>query len=337
MADFENFLKTLKRQPTDKRTLFELFLNRPLYEKLAGRPMPDEDKLVSLEKLKFLVEAFRNAGYDYATTYASNYRFERGEHSQNASVSLNEGAIITDRESFDNYPWREAGEFPLEHLDAISSYLPENMKLNIMGPGGVFENVIALTGFDNLCYMLADDEPLLADIFDAVGRRLVDYYTAAARYESVGVLTSNDDWGFNTQTFFPVDVMRKYVFPWHKKIVEAIHGCGKPALLHSCGNLAAVMDDVIDDMRYDAKHSYEDNIMRVEDAWGLWGDRICILGGIDVNFLINSPIEEIQKRCRNLLEITAGQGGYMLGSGNSIPEYIPDEKYFSMIRCIRHR
>ena len=60
----------------------------------------------------------------------------------------------------------------------------------------------------------------------------------------MGFLASNDDWGFNTQTFRKPDDMRKYVFPWHKKIVEAAHRNGKPCLLHSCGKF----DDVIDDM-----------------------------------------------------------------------------------------
>jgi len=128
--------------------------------------------------------------------------------------------------------------------------------------------------------------------------------------------------------------MRKYVFPWHKRIVEAIHKRGKPVLLHSCGNLTAVMDDIIDDMRYDAKHSFEDTIIPIEDAYNLWGNRICLLGGIDVNFLITKPVEEIEKRCMALLSATSGKGGYMLGSGNSIPEYVPQEKYFAMINCI---
>ena len=60
--------------------------------------------------------------------------------------------------------------------------------------------------------------------------------------------------------------LRKFVFPWHKRIVETIHKFGKPAILHSCGNLIEVMDDIIEDMGYDAKHSFEDAIMPVEEG-----------------------------------------------------------------------
>ena len=34
-----------------------------------------------------------------------------------------------------------------------------------------------------------------------------------------------------------------------------------------------------------------------------------------------------------MLERTSGRGGYMLGSGNSIPEYVPSENYLAMLRA----
>ena len=34
-----------------------------------------------------------------------------------------------------------------------------------------------------------------------------------------------------------------------------------------------------------------------------------------------------------MLERTRARGGYALGTGNSVPEYVPDDKYFAMIRA----
>jgi uroporphyrinogen decarboxylase len=133
----------------------------------------------------------------------------------------------------------------------------------------------------------------------------------------------------------PAD-MRRYIFPWHKRIVEAIHAAGKPAILHSCGNLEEVMDDVIDDMAYDAKHSYEDAICPVEQAYEIWGRRIAVLGGIDVDFVCRSTPQQIRKRCMAMLDRAAGRGGYALGTGNSVPEYVPAENYLAIIDCIRN-
>ncbi len=62
------------------------------------------------------------------------------------------------------------------------------------------------------------------------------------------------------------------------------------------------MDDVIDNMKYDGKHSYEDTIQPVEDAYDQYHDRIAILGGIDVDFMCRSTPEAIYERARRMLE-----------------------------------
>ena len=260
--------------------------------------------------------------------------FPAKERSQGSSISLNEGAAITDRASFDAYAWQDPDSFDDSPMQDISPFLPQNMKLMVMGPCGVLENVMSLVGYDNLCYMLYEDPELTGDIFEAVGSRLVRYYEKAAQFDSVGMLMSNDDWGFNTQTFLSMEHMRKYVFPWHKQIVEAGHKQGKPVLLHSCGNMDEVMEDIITTLKFDGKHSYEDNILSVEDSYRRWGGRIAILGGIDIDFVARSTPEQIRARCQNMLELSRQKGGYALGTGNSIPDYIPDENYFALLNCI---
>ena len=113
-------------------------------------------------------------------------------------------------------------------------------------------------------------------------------------------------------------------------MVELIHQSGRPAILHSCGNLKLLWDDIIDDLKFDGKHSYEDTILPVEEAYETYGSRIAILGGIDVDFLCRSTPEQIRRRCRAILEQTMSRGGYALGSGNSIADYIPAENFDAM-------
>jgi uroporphyrinogen decarboxylase len=208
------------------------------------------------------------------------------------------------------------------------------MKLIGCAPGGVLENIIDLVGYETLCYMSLIDQELTEEIFTNIGSRLVDYYKIVVQYDSVGALIVNDDWGFKTQTMFDIETLRKYVFPWHKKIVEVIHKSGKPAILHSCGYMNDVMEDIIYDMKYDGKHSFEDGIIPVEEAINKWGDEIAIMGGIDLDFLVRSTPELIRTRARKLLEQTENKGAYALGSGNSIPDYVPYQNYFSMIRAV---
>jgi uroporphyrinogen decarboxylase len=331
--DFNNLLKILERGKPDRPTLFEFFLNDGLYRRLAG--IEPDRAYKGLEKWITFIKAYTNAGYDYTTVRGSDFTFPSARQQDKKTISLNEGAVIHDRKSFKQYPWPDPDSFDTSRLDTLASEMPEGMKLIVWGPGGVLENVTELTGYDTLCYLTADDPALVQDIFDEVGSRLVRYYELCAPYKSVGALISNDDWGFNTQTLLSAPDLRKYVFPWHKKIVSVIHSAGKPAILHSCGQLENVMDDIIDDMKYDAKHSYEDSILPVEQAYERWGGRIAIFGGIGIDFLCRSTPEEIYKRSCRMLEKASEKGRYALGSGNSIPYYVPDENYLAMISAVR--
>jgi uroporphyrinogen decarboxylase len=146
----------------------------------------------------------------------------------------------------------------------------------------------------------------------------------------------NDDWGFKTQTMLSTDSMRKYVFPWHTKIVEVIHHADKPAILHSCGNLNEVMTDVIEVMRFDGKHSFEDQIIPVEEAYERWGRQISVMGGLDMNFLATETPKKIRKRAGEMLLKSMDKGRYALGSGNSISDYIPVENYEAMVDVIKN-
>lgn len=331
--NIENLYKVLRREEPDRITLFEVFMNQPLYEKLAGRELSKTGD-PALEEIKLLVDAFAAAGYDYATVHASDFHFPMNAYQHRKdTVSWNESPVITGEKSFEAYKWPDPENFDYSRLEKIRPYLPEGMKLMVWGHGSVMENVVPMVGYENLCLMLYDNPELVKAIFDQVGERMLKYYEIALEFDTVGLLMANDDWGFNTQPFLSPGDMRKYVFPWHKKFVELAHRKNIPAVLHSCGNFNGIMDDVIDHIGYDGKHSNQDIILPVEDAYEKWHDRIAILGGIDLDFIIQHSEEEITARARAMLRRTAGRGGYALGTGNSVPEYVPADHFIALIKA----
>lgn len=330
--DFENLKKVLKREVPDRPVLFELMMNMPYMERLTGSPLPSgADDLTVLRKY---VEGWTAAGYDYTPTHASAFHFDTGAHRTEHSRSLNDSSTICDWESFEAYQWPDPENFSTEKLSLIKPYLPDGMKLMIWMPCGILENMIDLTGYDNLCMMLYDEPELVAELSEQIGSRMYRYMELALQHDTVGIVCANDDWGFNTQTLLSPADLRKYIFPWHKRIVELAHRYDKPCILHSCGYFKDILDDIVDDLKFDGRHSYEDNIMTVEDAYEAYHDRIAILGGIDMNFLYSETPDNITKRCKEMLERSAGRGGYALGSGNSIPENLPFENYMAMIRAV---
>jgi uroporphyrinogen decarboxylase len=180
---------------------------------------------------------------------------------------------------------------------------------------------------------LFDQPDLVRAMTDRIGTSLVRHYERCLESDNVGAAISNDDWGFQQQPLLSPSDVREYILPWHTKIVKTIHDAGRPAIMHSCGNVydCGLIEDVIEICKFDARHSYEDKILPVEEAYERYHQRIAILGGIDVDFLCRKTPEEIYRRSKEMLERTAQRGGYALGSGNSIADYVPHENYFAMI------
>jgi uroporphyrinogen decarboxylase len=88
---------------------------------------------------------------------------------------------------------------------------------------------------------------------------------------------------------------------------------------------------LIDTVRIDAKHSFEDTFLSAPQAKRLYGDRIAILGGVDVDVLSRATPEQVRVYVRHILDECAPGGGYALGTGNTVTNYMPLENYLAML------
>jgi uroporphyrinogen decarboxylase len=340
--DFSRLRRALLRQgEPDRVPFYELFADQEIVNAVA-----DNMELVD-PKYRRQVKAVQGRtvryyymlGYDYIPTFAlvslprqnilsttDTAGLSRGERMW---VDEHHGEIET-REDFEKYPWPSPSDIDYSLIENLRERLPDGMKV-IGTTSGVLENVMWLMGYELLSYALYDNPDLVQDMFNKIGEILLAAHSTVAQMEWVGALALGDDMGFKTHTMISPQHLRKYVFPWQKKIAEAVHACDKPLILHSCGNLTEIMDDLIDYVGIDAKHSYEDVIMPVTEAKKRYGKRVSVLGGVDMNFLCQASPDAVRRYVRHVLDECAPGGGYCLGTGNSVANYIKLENYLTML------
>ncbi len=239
---------------------------------------------------------------------------------------------ITNWREFEEYPWPDPAAASTRSLEWYSANLPEDMCIVASGGFAHFAEYLTwLMGYESLCYALYDQRGLVA----AISRRLYEMYEVVMRrllsYERIKIVWGSDDMGFRSGTLIGPDDLREFVLPGHKRMAELSHQAGRPYLLHSCGNLSAIMPDLLDDVRIDAKHSFEDTIEEVTEVRQTYGRRIALLGGIDMDFLCRADEGQVRWRVRHTLDKCFAGGGYVLGSGNSVANYIPIDNYLAML------
>lgn len=333
--NFDRFAAVLARKRPDRVPFVEIFLDEEIMVALRESPFSPDPA----QRCREVGDLYLRLGYDYVPG-RTDFDFPHRTAAAADTAALSRGdrnwvregdGVIQSRDDFERYGWPTPSDEHFLSLHHAAEALPEGMKLIPMGPGGVLENVMWLMGYAEMSYAMSDQPDLVQAVFDRVGETLMRIFDRMAGYEAVGAVFLGDDMGFKTQTMISPEAMRRYVFPWQRRIAEAVHAHGKPLLLHACGNLDVVMDDLIEYVQIDAKHSFEDVITPVAEAKRRWGDRVALLGGIDMDLLSRGTPEQVRSRTREVLEGCMPGGGYALGSGNTIANYVPVENYLAML------
>jgi uroporphyrinogen decarboxylase len=279
-------------------------------------------------------------GYDYvrveislplpAVSYVTQDTAEGQERHNRAWQSMTEGCI-RNWEEFDKYPWPCVDDSAFQMHEYICRHLPDGMGFITSHAGGVFEHLSRLVSYQGLCLMLYDNPQLFQVIADRLGGLIEQYNRRLLQLDRLAAIFQGEDFGFNTQTLLPPDVLRQYFLPWHKKYACMCHDAGRPYFLHSCGKIDAVMEDLMDDVKIDGKHSFQDGAVPVADWKRRYGDRIALIGGVDVNVLATYSVPELRKYVRTMIDACAAGGRFAIGSGNSVPSYVPVENYLAMV------
>ncbi|HOF87252.1 MAG TPA: uroporphyrinogen decarboxylase family protein [Armatimonadota bacterium] len=328
--DYRRLLTVLRRGVPDRVPFIELYAD-PGVQLVALEDHPHTDSLPQGGDtvLDAHIRAQYYLGYDYLAAdvpyaFTGVPRHESVDPSGARRTFLDAGrAPIQSRADFDRYVWPAPDQVDFAALDYCAAHLPEGMRVLAVLGGGPLEWGMWMMGAERYCMTVHDDPALIRALTARISAHQAAVCAAAAGHPAVFAVATGDDWGFRTQTFLAPVAMRALIFPALKRLVEIAHAYGKPFILHSCGNLTGVMDALLAEVGIDGKHSYEDAVMPVTAITARCGDRMAVLGGIDIDVLTRADEPTLRAYVRAVLDACAPGGGYALGSGNSIANYIP--------------
>ncbi|MCD6156288.1 MAG: hypothetical protein J7J32_04540 [Candidatus Atribacteria bacterium] len=347
--DFEEFKSVIQGKKIPKKVhQVELLIDREIMVYISQNYLNEQPVPFAPENKRAFFKWYTNwwyrLGYDYVgiiddpnitgLSFLSKKRIttDTAQLSKEKREWIEEGkGIIQSWEDFESYPWPEIEQIDFSFLDLLAECIPEGMKVFLTPSSGVFEVASEeLLGFEGMSYLLYEDYPLVKAVFDKVGETLYAYYSAIVAHEVIGGFFQGDDLGYKTSTIVAPIIIRELVIPWHKKCASLAHEHGKVFFFHSCGNIFAVMDDLIEEVKIDAYHSFQDEIMPIWEFKKLFGDRVGYLGGVDLNKLCLNSEGELRKYVREIIE-KCFPGRFAIGSGNSIANYVPPENYLIML------
>ncbi len=245
--------------------------------------------------------------------------------------------IITSREALERFPWPEPEEFDnAAAFREIGAALPPGMRI-VAYQGHIFTPVWELMGFETFCFALRDDPALVEALFERIGTIQLAIFRRVLDLPEVGAIWWPDDIAYTGGLMIAPEHLRHYLFPWLRRMGEECAARGLPWIFHSDGDVTEVIEDLID-CGFNALHPIEAKAMDIVALKRRYGGRLALMGNVDLAYPLSlGTPEEVAAEVRRLLREVAPGGGYCLGSGNSVPEYVPLANYQAMrLTCLEY-
>ncbi|MDP1992971.1 MAG: cobalamin-dependent protein [Syntrophales bacterium] len=334
--DFERYLKTLHCEEPDRVPQGDWHVDQRPKEAFMGKP---------IKTLQDQVDFWYTAGFDYMTassgilepvrapegmtTKGEGVHTEYGDKVSREWAHTHEG-VLTSWEKFETYKWPTVDDLDLSKWDVFDKILPKGMKA-ILLLGKIYTPAWMYMGAETFFSALETDEELAGAIINKIGDIQLQTFLRVTEHPCVGAVLNPDDIAFNTGLLVHPKYLRKYLFPWYKKMGKICREKRIGFIFHSDGDCTEVMEDLID-CGFHAFNPIQPNAMSIVEVKKKWGKKLCLIGNInlDSTLTLGTP-EDVRAEVYERIRTIGPGGGYMVSSSNSITDYVPPENMKALL------
>lgn len=197
--------------------------------------------------------------------------------------------------------------------------------------GGVFSESWESMGLENFSISLRENPDLVKKVillFDNFYNGIIEEIIHQFKVDFVW---TGDDLAFKTGTFLSPEHFREFIFPYFKRTKKIIKDI--PWILHSDGNILPIIEDLIE-IGIKGFHPMEPQAIDIFEVKRKYGDRICVIGNLDVDLIDRGRKEDVRKEAERLIE-NLGYQGYIFSSGNSITEWAKIENVLTISETLK--
>ena len=326
--DFERYMTALNCQEPDRVPLGDWHVDRLPMENFLGK---------KISSLQDEIEFWHTAGFDYITTSSGILEPVRApegmtikgeamkteyEEVREREWALEHDGVITSWEAYDKYPWPSVDDFDLSKWGVLDRTLPGGMKAVLL-LGKIYTTVWMFMGAETFFYALENDPELIGAMFEKVGRLQYETFLRVSEHPCLGAVVNPDDIAHNTGLLIHPKYLRKYVFPWYKKMGDVCRDKGIGWVFHSDGDCTEAMDDLID-CKFHGFNPIQPNCMDIETIKQKWGKKLRLIGNLnlDSTLTLGTP-EDVRAEVYERIRTIGPGGGYMVASSNSVTDYVP--------------
>jgi uroporphyrinogen decarboxylase len=191
-----------------------------------------------------------------------------------------------------------------------------------------------LCGMENLLVSYATRPDFAAHLASVVSDYAAELCTlAVAKGADIIVLT--DDYAHKTGPIMSPAHFRAFVLPALRKVVSRVRELGAYCIKHTDGDIRQIIEPIVETGIHAIGPLEPGAGMNLAEVKRRFGDRLCVVGNVDVDLLSRGSVEEVKRVVAALIREVSPGGGHILSSGNTISSSVRPENYRAMLETAR--
>ncbi|WP_027471550.1 uroporphyrinogen decarboxylase family protein [Saccharicrinis fermentans] len=199
----------------------------------------------------------------------------------------------------------------------------------------LFERYWTLRGMENafLDFMMYPD--FVKDLL----RKIADFNIAVItnvceRYPEVDGIYFGDDWGAQQGLMMGKEVWMEFLYPELKRMYANTKSHGKYQLIHSCGDIAEVIPELID-AGVNSINPFQPEVLNVDELLNTYRGKVTFHGGLSTQkTLPYGTVQDVKDETMHLLEL-GKDGSYIFCPSHATEGDTPIENIVAFIDLIK--